>query len=186
MDGSRPRARIALIGDHDPAVVAHRAIPLALALATDPSGDPVDAVWVHTSTLVGDVTAPLEMFDGIWCVPGSPYANTHGALAAIRMAREQHRPYLGTCGGFQHALFEYAALVRADFRRYLADLEDQRAADVVTFTVASGTAQMTRRKLAIHIVLHEIRHLAQAALAARLAGHEPPGQHDLFYFPEFP
>jgi uncharacterized damage-inducible protein DinB len=92
----------------------------------------------------------------------------------------------GVAAGDTNALFEYAALVRADFRRYVADLEDQRAADVVTFTVASGTAQMTRRKLAIHIVLHEIRHLAQAALAARLAGHEPPGQHDLFYFPEFP
>jgi CTP synthase (UTP-ammonia lyase) len=31
-----------------------------------------------------------------------------GALAAIRYAREQQRPFLGTCGGFQHALIEYA------------------------------------------------------------------------------
>ena len=142
MDGSRPRARIALIGDHDPAVVAHRAIPLALALATDPSGDPVDAVWVHTSTLVGDVTAPLEMFDGIWCVPGSPYANTHGALAAIRLAREQHRPYLGTCGGFQHALFEYAANVWNVNAPAHAEL-DPSAADPVIAPLACGLVEQT-------------------------------------------
>ncbi|MNQ95914.1 CTP synthase [compost metagenome] len=31
-----------------------------------------------------------------------------GALLAIRFAREQRRPFLGTCGGFQHAVLEYA------------------------------------------------------------------------------
>jgi uncharacterized damage-inducible protein DinB len=43
---------------------------------------------------------------------------------------------------------------------------------------------MTRRKLAVHILLHEVRHLAQLAYAARIAGLEPPGSHDLFYCPE--
>jgi CTP synthase (UTP-ammonia lyase) len=31
-----------------------------------------------------------------------------GALRAIRFAREAQRPFLGTCGGFQHAVIEYA------------------------------------------------------------------------------
>lgn len=31
-----------------------------------------------------------------------------GALAAIRYARENNVPFLGTCGGFQHALIEFA------------------------------------------------------------------------------
>jgi CTP synthase len=31
-----------------------------------------------------------------------------GALDAIRWARETGRPFLGTCGGFQHALIEFA------------------------------------------------------------------------------
>jgi CTP synthase (UTP-ammonia lyase) len=34
-----------------------------------------------------------------------------GALAAIRFARETGRPFLGTCGGFQHALIEFARYV---------------------------------------------------------------------------
>lgn len=41
-------------------------------------------------------------------VPGSPYASDAGAIAAARTARERGIPFLGTCGGFQHALIEYA------------------------------------------------------------------------------
>ena len=41
-----------------------------------------------------------------------------GALATIRFARETKRPFLGTCGGFQHALIEFArhvvGVTRAD------------------------------------------------------------------------
>jgi CTP synthase (UTP-ammonia lyase) len=47
-------------------------------------------------------------FDGLWCVPASPYRSMDGALTAIRFARERSRPFLGTCGGFQHAVIEYA------------------------------------------------------------------------------
>ncbi len=32
----------------------------------------------------------------------------NGALNAIRFARNGHRPFLGTCGGFQHVVIEYA------------------------------------------------------------------------------
>jgi CTP synthase (UTP-ammonia lyase) len=106
-DFMRPR-RIALIGDFNPGVIAHRAIPQAIELAADQTDYPVEAIWVGTATLGPDVPSQLADFDAIWCVPASPYANTEGALAAIRFARESGRPFLGTCGGFQHALLEYA------------------------------------------------------------------------------
>ena len=99
--------RIALIGDYNPKVIAHQAIPEALRLAGEAVGRPVEGVWLHTSSLVNP-RVQLEEFDGIWCVPATPYANTEGALEAIRFARESGRPFLGTCGGFQHALIEYA------------------------------------------------------------------------------
>jgi CTP synthase (UTP-ammonia lyase) len=50
----------------------------------------------------------FSAFAAIWCVPNSPYASMEGALRAIRFARESGRPFLGTCGGFQHAVIEYA------------------------------------------------------------------------------
>src|SRR5690606_34825706 len=45
---------------------------------------------------------------GVWCVPGSPYRSMDGALGAIRWTREHGVPFLGTCGGFQHAVLEVA------------------------------------------------------------------------------
>ena len=105
---SRPAPAIALVGDFDPSVVAHAAIPAALEIAVGAASQAVVWEWVGTATLGDDAAPLLERFRGIWCVPGSPYANTAGALSAIRFAREAKRPFLGTCGGFQHALIEYA------------------------------------------------------------------------------
>ena len=101
--------RIALVGDHDPAVTAHAAIPRALSLASESVGAPVEGTWVGTETIdperVGDRLADC---DGVWVVPASPYRSFDGALAAIRHAREGGVPFLGTCGGFQHAVVEFA------------------------------------------------------------------------------
>ena len=101
-------SRIAIIGDHDPASTAHRGVPLALALASEGAGAPCESEWIHSSTLRADPSAQLSAFHGVWVVPGSPYANTSGVLSAIRWSRQSGRPFLGTCGGFQHALLECA------------------------------------------------------------------------------
>jgi CTP synthase (UTP-ammonia lyase) len=97
---------IALIGDYDPSVPAHQAIPLALGLAGYRLGHPTRFEWIPTDEIEG--TSRLTPFDGVWCVPASPYRSMDGALTAIRFARETRRPFLGTCGGFQHAVIEYA------------------------------------------------------------------------------
>ncbi len=55
--------------------------------------------------------AALDGFDGIWLVPGGPYASEQGALTAIRVARERGIPFLGTCGGLQYAVLEFARTV---------------------------------------------------------------------------
>ena len=103
--------RVALIGDYNPSVIAHQAIPEALRLAAAARRASVEPVWIHTGS-IQNPPSDLAAFDGIWCVPASPYANPEGALSAIRHAREQRRPFLGTCGGFQHALIEFARNVR--------------------------------------------------------------------------
>lgn len=97
---------LALIGDYDPQVTAHQAIPLALQQAGAVLNLSVRADWLATDTL--DTHSALQRFDGFWCVPASPYRDIDGALLAIRYAREHQRPLLGTCAGFQHVLLEYA------------------------------------------------------------------------------
>jgi CTP synthase (UTP-ammonia lyase) len=108
MAETSPTSQIALIGDHDPQVTAHRAIPLALKIAAANLHVPIRFDWIHTSTLGATPDEMLKSYQGIWCVPASPYANPAGAIAAIRYARRQNRPFLGTCAGFQHALLEFA------------------------------------------------------------------------------
>ena len=98
---------IALVGDYSPDVTAHRAIPLALGLARAATNCDIVWRWVATRDL-RDAAHDLADFSAVWLVPASPYENTAGALDAVRVARETGRPFLGTCGGFQHALIEFA------------------------------------------------------------------------------
>ncbi len=98
--------RIALIGDYNPEVTAHQAIPKAIALAAD--GGDVKTEWLDTESALN---ANLDGYAGFWCVPASPYRSMDGALRVIRYARENQRPFLGTCGGCQHAVLEFARSV---------------------------------------------------------------------------
>lgn len=98
---------IALVGDYSPGVPAHQAIPRALEFATAETGLPVAWHWIGTRE-IQDAARSLAEFSAVWLVPASPYKNMNGALAAVRWARETRRPFLGTCGGFQHALIEFA------------------------------------------------------------------------------
>jgi CTP synthase (UTP-ammonia lyase) len=97
---------IGLIGDYDDAVPAHQAIPPALQQAAQALEVEVGFEWIGTEAITS--AASISRFDGLWCVPASPYRSMDGALLAIGHARSNGMPFLGTCGGFQHALLEYA------------------------------------------------------------------------------
>ncbi|CBG88027.1 CTP synthase C-terminal region-related (seleno)protein [Citrobacter rodentium] len=98
--------RIALVGDYNASVTAHQAIPLAIDDAAAVLELIADYDWLASAEITSG--EDLVGYDAIWVVPGSPYKNTDGALTAIRYARENGIPFLGTCGGFQHAILEYA------------------------------------------------------------------------------
>ncbi len=100
--------RIGLIGDFNPSVKAHIAIPRAVAMAANNLECHAETSWLATPLLEHNTAELLSAYDALWCVPASPYASMDGALSAIRFAREQGIPFLGTCGGSQHAIIEYA------------------------------------------------------------------------------
>ncbi|GAB2803058.1 CTP synthase [Actinoallomurus bryophytorum] len=99
--------RVALVGDRSPNVRAHTRIPALLTALAERERLVLDAYWIPTEEAEGSEES-LAGFDAIWLVPGSPYRSEAGALTAARTARERGIPFLGTCGGFQHALLEYA------------------------------------------------------------------------------
>ncbi|MFJ6796761.1 hypothetical protein [Streptomyces sp. NPDC091268] len=105
-------ARVALVGDRSPHVESHVRIPRLLDALASRDSLVVDAYWIPTADAASWAeSGSLAGFDGVWVLPGSPYASEAGALAAIRVAREAGIPFLGTCGGFQHTLLEYARSV---------------------------------------------------------------------------
>lgn len=102
---TRTAARVALVGDRSANVRAHVRIPKLFEALLARDGIALDAYWIPTPDAE---SRDLRGFDAIWVVPGSPYASEAGAIAAARTAREEEIPFLGTCGGFQHAMLEYA------------------------------------------------------------------------------
>ena len=100
---------IAIIGERDPAKRAHLGIESSLALFQREFDPHLQFFWVRTDVLTEvSVDALLQDATAVWCAPGSPYDSTAGALLAIRHARIANKNFLGTCGGFQHALMEFA------------------------------------------------------------------------------
>lgn len=102
---------IGIIGDFNPRSETHAATNLAFRHATTRLGISVGMEWLSTVDLEERAGNGLDRFDTFLCAPGSPYRSTRGALNGIRFAREGDRPLLGTCGGFQHMVLEYACNV---------------------------------------------------------------------------
>jgi uncharacterized damage-inducible protein DinB len=98
-----------------------------------------------------------------------------------RLRQEPLSDRTGLTGNNAPPLFDYGASVRRELEHYVDGLDDGVADQIRAFEVQTGRYEMTPRKLLFHILVHEIRHWAQIALAVRLAGHQPPGDHDLFF-----
>ncbi|HEX3712183.1 MAG TPA: hypothetical protein VHV09_05280 [Trebonia sp.] len=97
--------RIALVGDRSANVRAHARIPGLIDALVSRESIALDPYWIATPDAA---TCRLDGFDAIWVAPGSPYESGEGAITAVRTARERGIPFLGTCGGFQYALLEFA------------------------------------------------------------------------------
>ncbi|WP_394829038.1 glutamine amidotransferase-related protein [Pendulispora albinea] len=96
---SDAKPRVAVIGDYNERNKLHIATHEELVTAG------ARAEWVHTKD-IGDPAARLVEVDAVFIAPSSPFANQEAALAAIRYAREQKIPLMGTCGGYQHVVLE--------------------------------------------------------------------------------
>ncbi|KAB7836079.1 CTP synthase C-terminal region-related (seleno)protein [Streptomyces mobaraensis] len=151
-----PTARLALVGDRSSAVRSHVRVPGLLDSLARHDGLVVEPYWIPTED--AELPGALDGFDGVWLLPGSPYRSEAGALAAVRAAREGGVPFLGTCGGFQHALLEYA--------RSVCGLDDAAHAEV-----APEAAAPLISPLACSLVGHEGPvTVVPGTLAARLLG----------------
>lgn len=155
--------RVALVGDRSANVRAHARIPQLIEALLQREGIAFDPYWIATPEAE---ECDLSRFDAIWVAPGSPYASESGAIAAVRTAREERIPFLGTCGGFQHALLEYA--------RNVCDLRTVRNAE----TTPDADDQLIVPLECSLIGHEEAVMIAPGTLAARIIG---PGRRTEAY-----
>jgi len=101
--------RIGILGDSNPEFPSHHATNDSLQHAARKLDLKIDSEWIPTPSLANpDAETILESFDGLLASPGSPYKSFDGMLKGIEFARRRDWPFLGTCGGFQYALIEFA------------------------------------------------------------------------------
>ena len=98
-------APVAIISEYTPTFEPHAATNAAIAHSCAALGLDIGSAWVSTADLDESV---FRRHQAIWVAPGSPYKDLARTLSAIRHAREHGIPCLGTCGGFQHLVIEYA------------------------------------------------------------------------------
>jgi CTP synthase (UTP-ammonia lyase) len=123
--GASPAVRIGVLGDRNPDYPTHRELDAALGLLPPD----VQAGWWPTDAIRPD-QLPAQL-DGLWLAPGTPYADDAAVLAAIGVARRRHLPFLGTCGGFQYAIWEYAREVAGVPDAAHAELDPQAERPVI-------------------------------------------------------
>jgi CTP synthase (UTP-ammonia lyase) len=99
------RSDLVILGEYNPDSDTHRATDTAIRHSLVELKAELVASWISTATIK---EADLLQAHGLWVAPGSPYRDLSRVLHAIRLARENLLPCLGTCGGFQHMVLEFA------------------------------------------------------------------------------
>ena len=97
--------RLAIVGEYNPNFEPHAHTDAAILHAASALRLDVQFEWISSADAH---IATLTHFDALWLAPGSPYRDLSRTVDAIQFAREHDIPTLGTCGGFQHMVIEFA------------------------------------------------------------------------------
>ena len=88
--------RVAIIGDYDLNRPSHVATLECLRKTGSYLSKHIETKWLPTLSLEARKSlVELQEFDGVWGAPGD-HDSSLGMINAIRAAREQNIPYLGT------------------------------------------------------------------------------------------
>jgi len=101
---------IAMCGKYTKLADSYVSIVEALKHAGAAVGAKVSLKWVETTELEQDSrkVRVLEGFDGVMVLPGFGARGVEGKILCVKYARENNKPFLGICYGFQLAIVEFA------------------------------------------------------------------------------
>lgn len=96
--------KLGIIGDYKASNASHVATDNALQHV----GNSFLYEWINTDRVEAAFDTIIQSCNGFLIAPGSPYNSMTGVLKIIEYARKHGVPTLGTCGGFQHMVIEFA------------------------------------------------------------------------------
>ena len=99
--------KVGIVGDFSPEYPSQLATNNALMHSSRKQGVSVEYRVIPTATISKQMDTIKETYQGFWIGPGFP-DSIDGVLSIIEFARENNVPLLGTCGGFQYIIMEYA------------------------------------------------------------------------------
>ena len=100
--------KIGIVGDFNPDFRSHRMTNAALAHSNKFLKCALSYEWILTESIEKNFDSIIQDYTAFWIAPGSPYKSMINALRIIQFARLNNVPTLGTCGGFQHMVIEFA------------------------------------------------------------------------------
>jgi CTP synthase (UTP-ammonia lyase) len=101
------RINIGIVGDYSSNIYTHTALDESVVHCRSQLQFQLETQWIPTGE-INSGWLSTHHFDGFWLAPGSPYANDAGVYLLIEWCRENNFPLLGTCGGFQYMVIEFA------------------------------------------------------------------------------
>ena len=108
---------IAILGDFNPAFPTH----LELQAEVTRVETRTNIEWIDTDSK--DAVLRAARGTALWVIPGTPYKRDDVVYSAIKNARLNNQPFLGSCGGFQYAAIEYARNVAGIDQAEHAEIE---------------------------------------------------------------
>jgi len=100
--------RIAVIGEYYNNFKPHSSLMESIEHVKKKHKVEIEVDWGDTLRAEQEGERLFANYSGFWSAPGSPFKSLEGALNAIKYARVNNIPHLGTCAGFQHFIIEFA------------------------------------------------------------------------------
>lgn len=138
--------KIGIVGDYNPGYPSQQATNEALTHSIKKNKAPMEYDWIPTASIPEQLDTIKKNYKGFWIAPGVP-ESVSGVLQIINYAREHNIPLIGTCGGFQNIILEYA---KNKLRIDDADHEE-RNPDASRLVISKLTCSLVGQKGEVHI-----------------------------------
>ncbi len=96
---------LSILGDFNVKSETHIATKMAINHSNNYLKNKIKPYWINTQKISKEM---IYRSDGFLIIPNIPHSNLDNIIKVIKFARENNIPCLGTCGGFQFIIIEYA------------------------------------------------------------------------------